>query len=466
MNQQNQKSKGWRRSIQQDWLSWPREDKTEAQPDGRRVHARYRSGSLELVSSDDVGFRVERESVVAGSGSSSEVFRHMVDVAKPSPVYLTDRNLETAAVLAIFLDLLHGRRLPAPNDLTTRRIRELPRVYELAVKYDCPFFKDVEGCAEAIRRNGHATSLEPRHGDENMAHKDKLLEPIYGMGWADPTCWDIKNASRVDFRFHMALVRAFQRSGPCHPLSKPDLEEIAIEFQLILRARSEKEQQIHERYTTGDIEIVSSDGVCLRVNPAFLIAGSRVFRAMIEDGTSSQIQLTDEDIETEDVFALLLDFLHAESLPTMADLDPLYPFIELLSLARKYDCPAALFMIRHFLRSASVDDPEFAQACFTSLSHLGDVQGCAEAIRHGGHNAWSENKVTSRGGTPLDTPLFGEGWVFTPAWPFEFVKEADPLFVFALSRAARVVENPRTKLSKDDLSRVADEFVWLLKPPE
>jgi hypothetical protein len=187
---------------------------------------------------------------------------------------------------------------------------------------------------------------------------------------------------------------------------------------------------------------------------------------MIEDGTSSQIQLTDEDIETEDVFALLLDFLHAESLPTMADLDPLYPFIELLSLARKYDCPAALFMIRHFLRSASVDDPEFAQACFTSLSHLGDVQGCAEAIRHGGHNAWSENKVTSRGGTPLDTPLFGEGWVFTPAWPFEFVKEADPLFVFALSRAARVVENPRTKLSKDDLSRVADEFVWLLKPPE
>jgi hypothetical protein len=63
----------------------------------------------------------------------------MVDVAKPSPVYLTDRNLETAAVLAIFLDLLHGRRLPAPNDLTTRRIRELPRVYELAVKYDCPF---------------------------------------------------------------------------------------------------------------------------------------------------------------------------------------------------------------------------------------------------------------------------------------------------------------------------------------
>jgi hypothetical protein len=54
MNQQNQKSKGWRRSIQQDWLSW-------------RVHARYRSGSLELVSSDDVGFRVERESVVAGS---------------------------------------------------------------------------------------------------------------------------------------------------------------------------------------------------------------------------------------------------------------------------------------------------------------------------------------------------------------------------------------------------------------
>jgi hypothetical protein len=36
---------------------------------------------------------------------------------------------------------------------------------------------------------------------------------------------------------------------------------------------TEKEQKVHERYTTGDLEIVSSDGVCFRVNPAFLIAG-------------------------------------------------------------------------------------------------------------------------------------------------------------------------------------------------
>lgn len=34
-----------------------------------------------------------------------------------------------------------------------------------------------------------------------------------------------------------------------------------------------EEQKVHERYTTGDVEIVSSDGVCFRVNPAFLIAG-------------------------------------------------------------------------------------------------------------------------------------------------------------------------------------------------
>lgn len=128
----------------------------------------------------------------------------MVDAAKPSPVYLTDRHIETAAVLVIFLDLLHGRSLPIPNDLATRRIRELPRVYDLAIKYDCamvlrqlhlnlrsslfdgtlnPFltftllsqFKDVEGCAEAIRRNGHATFLDPRYGNENMARKEPAL---------------------------------------------------------------------------------------------------------------------------------------------------------------------------------------------------------------------------------------------------------------------------------------------------
>lgn len=67
MNQQNRKLKGWRRSIRQDWPSRPHEEKTEALSDGRRVHARYRSGSLELVSSDDVVFRVDRGTVVAGS---------------------------------------------------------------------------------------------------------------------------------------------------------------------------------------------------------------------------------------------------------------------------------------------------------------------------------------------------------------------------------------------------------------
>lgn len=227
--------------------------------------------------------------------SLSEVFRDMVEFAKPSPIYLTDQHIETAAVLAIFLDLLHGKRLPLPKDLATRRIRELPRVYDLAIKYDCPFvlrqlhlnlrsslfdgtlnpfftftllsqFKDVEGCAEAIRRNGHAPFIIPL-GDENLARrdlsggwasgsaspsapaptsasvskKDKLLKPTYHMGWADPTCWDIKNASRVDFRFHMALVRAFQRSGACHPLSKLDLEEITVEFQTILRGKCESQ---------------------------------------------------------------------------------------------------------------------------------------------------------------------------------------------------------------------------------
>lgn len=181
---------------------------------------------------------------------------------------------------------------------------------------------------------------------------------------------------------------------------------------------------------------------------------SRIFRAMIEDGTSSQIQLTDEVIETREILTVFLDLLHGEPLPMIDHLDSLWPDMHLLSLARKYDCPAALFTIRHFIRSTPVDHPQHALACFVALSTFEDVQGCAEAIRLGGDRRWNNDHYR---GPPtarlLDIPIDNEPWIFTSSWAFDEVKETNPLFFFALTRAVRVIKNRRGELSAEEVSR-------------
>ncbi|RSH85323.1 hypothetical protein EHS25_005130 [Saitozyma podzolica] len=219
---------------------------------------------------------------------------------------------------------------------------------------------------------------------------------------------------------------------------------------------------IHENYTHGKLEIISSDGVIFKVDPIYL---GQVFRDMIDlsKDAADPIELTDDENEKASIVARFLDALHGK--PIIEAGCKLATLLKVIALSDKYDCASLQHHLQQEFHSKLLSKTYSSYHAFIVLCKLGDVEGCAAAIRVGGLGVWtrptSSPEAPSDNSRALHEVLLKVGWVDPASWPFNDVLKVDLRFYYALIRAFKVAE-VTLPLTNPQLEKIAEEFCRLL----
>ncbi|GFZ48057.1 hypothetical protein JCM24511_05805 [Saitozyma sp. JCM 24511] len=187
---------------------------------------------------------------------------------------------------------------------------------------------------------------------------------------------------------------------------------------------------VHKTYNQGNLEIISSDGVIFKVNPVYLCAGRTV-------------EPTDDINEKASILEVFSNVLHGKPILESVGSTWFTKLQRLIALVEKTHSYYHIFML---------------------LARLGDVEGCAAAIRFGGHESWNRPESSpdvQNNARQLQEHLYKVGWANPTSWTLGDASKVDFRFYCALSRAFKV-SNATHPLDTKQLEKIAKEFCRLL----
>jgi hypothetical protein len=185
-------------------------------------------------------------------------------------------------------------------------------------------------------------------------------------------------------------------------------------------------------------------------------------------GNPAEISLTDEELETADTLAILIDLWYGHPFP-IPTYDNVFLLQRVLPLTKKYDCPAALYTVHRAIKSYLLEGAG-PLGCFVLLADLEDVQGCVMAIQRAGGWQWSAGESLVDGckkgatTTSLHDHVPGASAFDVSGWSKALFMAVQPVYSLALLRAAREVSGSLN--GKTDWISVANTFTRLMEPGE
>jgi hypothetical protein len=181
----------------------------------------------------------------------------------------------------------------------------------------------------------------------------------------------------------------------------------------------------------------------------------------VSNDTSNPIELTDDENETASLVAIVLDAFHGK--PIIGDSRHFATLLQVITFVEKYDCTALQQHLQQELRANLLFKNLSSFRIFILLSKLGDVEGCAAAIRNHGHNSWPSSLAPDvrNSDRSLHERLCNVGWADPSSWSLDDALMVDVRFHCALNRAFKISKATHP-LGIKQLERLAKEFYGLL----
>ncbi|WWC59889.1 uncharacterized protein I303_102451 [Kwoniella dejecticola CBS 10117] len=235
----------------------------------------------------------------------------------------------------------------------------------------------------------------------------------------------------------------------------------------------EGELQLDKKYYdfTGDLRLISTDGIVFRTSSNHLRFSSKAFASMYPLSSSPKT-ITIQFEEEASVLRFFLNFLHGDiPKPKFAFLGD---FRRAIGIAKIFDCKLVLTAMKYLARQYMYQDDYYSRYIFIIGSNLGDINLCADAIRDGddyaydsSNNVWEEPMGWYDEDANKDQDFNEEKDVFDDfplmlpvTWSVADIKQIPVKYYAALLRATRTF----TK-DNNDWYEAANEFEELMSPP-
>lgn len=132
-----------------------------------------------------------------------------------------------------------------------------------------------------------------------------------------------------------------------------------------------------ERWTTGEITLISADNVRFQVSK-YLLGGGSVFRDLMAIPTDDNtISFTDHDIECADVLHLFLSLSEGDFDSSTLDVT----FVSVVGFLQKYDCQREIKILKAYLHNCVCPNQNDTNALvYLIASHLDDEGLCKHTM--------------------------------------------------------------------------------------
>lgn len=182
------------------------------------------------------------------------------------------------------------------------------------------------------------------------------------------------------------------------------------------------------------------------------------------DSTSRTVELTDDINEKASILEVFSNVLHGKPILESVGSTWFTKLQRLIALVEKYDCGGSQNQLQQELRAHLLFTTHSYYHIFMLLARLGDVEGCAAAIRFGGHESWNRPESSpdvQNNARQLQEHLYKVGWANPTSWTLGDASKVDFRSYCALSRAFKV-SNATHPLDTKQLEKIAKEFCRLL----